>query len=95
MGVERLIEARAERKEPDLVVRQTVSRESRGNLGVLHEARCKHCGEEYGPDTLDSILRIGGAHLRKQHGILIDQWVDVNLGQERWDGLKHDQKETK
>lgn len=76
------------RPEPDLVVRQTVSPESGASLGVLSEARCKHCGMYFKPDTLTSLLEAAGRHLRREHGIVLETILDVKLGSERWDGLK-------
>lgn len=77
--------------EPDLVIRQTTSRESDAALGVLHEARCRRCGRAVGPDTLEAVLRIAGKHMKSEHGISLDQsqWIDVRLGEERWEGTKH------
>lgn len=70
---------------PDLVVRQTISRESGANLGVMHEAKCKHCDWSVELDTLVSIMERGRRHLLREHGIRIDRMRDVKLGQEHWD----------
>lgn len=73
-------------RAPDMVVRPTVSRETGASLGILHEARCKHCDWAIldPPDTLSSCLERGRKHLRTEHGIRIDRLRDVKLGSEQW-----------